>query len=361
VQIKLIGAKAALPMHPRCFEMFKKMSMERFGKVDIDGLWQLREVHATIHHNCHAFAHEEQHQGCRTNRFRHFPRTADLEIVSGLWWVSDQECESITLEADLHPRYYCEPGTEYLVAVPIRVPGLDDLVRSCLRSEDVSDVVFASPARATRQPSDAFEMLPAELCSIVLELVTPRDVAALRLVSPAFTQLPQMYFNHLVRSEMPWMWEINELSLPLRQMDWYRLWCALAKADGGPRSDERERAYIIRCWEATHKRAMAAAESEGWDRNNPGLNREASHWEGRIRWWDSLYTPFHKAADEEAEVQIGTDFSFRGLSRPMGTELRGLRNRRRIYADIEEILRRIEESRPPVDRGPWPLQSHRHA
>ena len=38
------GGYADLPMHPSCFEMFKRMSKARFGTVDIDGLWKLREV-----------------------------------------------------------------------------------------------------------------------------------------------------------------------------------------------------------------------------------------------------------------------------------------------------------------------------
>jgi hypothetical protein len=33
-----------LPMHPSCFEIFKRMSMRRFGKVDLDGLWFWRDV-----------------------------------------------------------------------------------------------------------------------------------------------------------------------------------------------------------------------------------------------------------------------------------------------------------------------------
>ena len=31
-------------MHPSCFEMFKRMSKARFGNVDIDGVWKVREV-----------------------------------------------------------------------------------------------------------------------------------------------------------------------------------------------------------------------------------------------------------------------------------------------------------------------------
>lgn len=31
-------------MHPKCFDMYKRMSLHRWDKVDIDGLWLLREV-----------------------------------------------------------------------------------------------------------------------------------------------------------------------------------------------------------------------------------------------------------------------------------------------------------------------------
>lgn len=33
-----------MPMHPKCFEVFKKASLRKFGKVDIDGLFLLRDV-----------------------------------------------------------------------------------------------------------------------------------------------------------------------------------------------------------------------------------------------------------------------------------------------------------------------------
>ena len=37
-----------MPFHPHCFQMFKKLSIQRFGKVDIDGLWLLRAVRMHI-------------------------------------------------------------------------------------------------------------------------------------------------------------------------------------------------------------------------------------------------------------------------------------------------------------------------
>ena len=49
------GGYADLPMHPSCFEIFKRMSKAHFGNVDVDGLWKVREVSlaynyvATVH------------------------------------------------------------------------------------------------------------------------------------------------------------------------------------------------------------------------------------------------------------------------------------------------------------------------
>lgn len=33
-----------MPMHPKCFEIFKLASLRKFGKVDIDGLFLLIDV-----------------------------------------------------------------------------------------------------------------------------------------------------------------------------------------------------------------------------------------------------------------------------------------------------------------------------
>lgn len=33
-----------MPMHPKCFEVFKQASLRKFGQVDIDGLFLLKDV-----------------------------------------------------------------------------------------------------------------------------------------------------------------------------------------------------------------------------------------------------------------------------------------------------------------------------
>ena len=79
--------------------MFKKMSLDRFGQVAIDGLrrmwFELAEHYI---------------------RFPGFPEPPDVRMVREQW-------------------HDCVPGTEYLVANPWQVHHLQDLIQSC-RIED---------------------------------------------------------------------------------------------------------------------------------------------------------------------------------------------------------------------------------
>ena len=167
---------------------------------------------------------------------------------------------------------------------------------------------------------------------MAMEHLSIQDVANLRLASSSFTQLPQSYFHHLVRSEMPWVWEIE--SLPPNQVDWYSLWCELTKADGGSCANEREREYVKKCKEQIYKAARKDLRERG----------------------ATYIQPYHKdfqdaleRANERAEVKLDSTYNFRGQAWPKKTEVRGLRNRRRIYGHVEEILRRV--SMLPTDRG----------
>ena len=38
------GEGGDMPFHPQCFELFKRVSDLRLGKVDLDGLWMWRQV-----------------------------------------------------------------------------------------------------------------------------------------------------------------------------------------------------------------------------------------------------------------------------------------------------------------------------
>ncbi|KAI7223503.1 hypothetical protein KC333_g455 [Hortaea werneckii] len=282
------GELCALPLHPRCFELYQRVSLRCFGRVDIDGLWRLREE-----------------KGDYVSRFEGMPRNPDVDLVSEKW-------------------YSARPGTEYLAADPVDVPGLSTLIQSCLVERgDVCESVFDASEHMTKsaEHSDPFSRLPSELQHILLEQLSRQDVANLRLVSPAFKQLPQSYFRHLVETEMPWLWDVSDL--PKHLVDFHRLWCRLHEADGGSQQDLHEREWL----EKTPKRKLSALRDElelptgfsaEWDKRAPKLEEEA-----------------------EAEIQLGYE---NGMWRRKPTKvLLGLRNRRRIWQDLNVIVRMISE------------------
>ena len=73
---------------------FKRMSTHRFGTIDIDGLWQLRNTHGD------------------------YPRFVDLEEREDVNLVGEQWYDHV-------------PGTEYLAANPVDVPALKELLENC--------------------------------------------------------------------------------------------------------------------------------------------------------------------------------------------------------------------------------------
>lgn len=130
-------------------------------------------------------------------------------------------------------------GTEYLAANPVNIPGLETLIENC--EDAASDVVFSQLPESSPSARDPFQLLSPELRIMLLDLLESKDVANLRLCSKVFSQLPRSYFRRLIRREMPWVWEIDDLQASRRSIDWYSLWNRLAVADGGDCSDEKAR------------------------------------------------------------------------------------------------------------------------
>jgi len=291
----------ALPMHPRCFELFQRVSLRCFGRVDIDGLWRLREE-----------------KGSYVNRFEGMPRNPDVELVSEEW-------------------YSARPGTEYLAADPIDVPGLSTLIQSCLVKEgDLCESVFdaCEHIKDSAEHSDPFSRLPPELQHILIKQISRQDVANLRLVSPAFEQLPQTYFCQLVETEMPWLWEVSDL--PKHRIDFYSLWCRLHEADGGSQQDLHERQWL----EQTPRKKLDALRDElESELDGKGMSAIPP-----LRTWFSA--ELDKRAPklrQEAEAEIQAGYENGMWQRKPANVLLGLRNRRRIWQDLEVIVRMISE------------------
>ena len=273
------------------------MSLECLGRVDIDGLRLLW-----------------YENGEYMNRFTDFPTSPEVKMVNDQF-------------------YKCVPGTEYLVAHPLRVPGLDELVESCtLNDGERSNVVFAATRSSDTAEDDLFASLSPELRLDIMLRLPREDVATLRLASLSFQQLPQKYFNHLVRSEMPWVWEIE--SLQGKHTDWHALWCRLSAADGGSGTDAAERNWLEKADYPLLPREDPIDGLTDVERMMYGL--------GRVSWRKRDLSQDEEEAALKAVAEIRPHM---GRMWPKSTELKGLRNRRRIYEDIVVILRWISYDR----------------
>jgi hypothetical protein len=276
-------------MHPYCFEIFKSLSLETFSKVEIDGLREL----------------------WRQRGMYDIPSSADRDLVNQQF-------------------YECVPGTEYLVANPLQIPRLEDLIKSCGVAENKNqDVVFQS-SNVEVATNDPFAALSPELKQILMLQLPYRAVANLRLASHSFCQLPQAYFRHLIITEMPWFWEIE--SLRPKQVNWHKLWCSLSAADGGSQADERERKWLDY---AKHPR------SGTWD----WLIGEMSEDE-RMRYDIQPRSCPGEAYPDSKDMErrlapLRKERLKTGRHWPKFTELKGLRNRRRIYGDVQDVLHEI--------------------
>lgn len=222
-------------------------------------------------------------------------------------------------------RYVYQRGTEYLAADPVHVPGLDGLIAKASERR-TSDIALPFPKSGSPTP-DTFSILPVEIRRLITEVLPRKDLANLRIASQSFTEISQSYFHHLIKKEMPWVWEINNFSPDqVKQTNWLNLWLALSNADGGSCDDEKKRA-----WARTQYQ--------------PVLNRARAKLIRNER--DARSDEKVKAAETKAKVDLQKVFN--GLVRCgvwkdcKKNELKGLRNRRRIWGQVERMVGVIGE------------------
>jgi hypothetical protein len=188
---------------------FKRMSVERFGTVDIDGLWNLRNTKGG----------DREHP-----QFRDFDERADVTLVG-----EQEKC-------------YAVVRTEYLASNPTEVPEVAEIIRSCTRATSDNLSSQKPPRTSTHDP---FHALSPELRMMLLEILEWQDIASLSMSSRIFSQLPQTFLKQLLRKEMPWVWELDDIGsegLVTGDVDWLALYDRLHTADGGTCSDEKARA-----------------------------------------------------------------------------------------------------------------------
>ncbi|KAJ4287752.1 hypothetical protein N0V90_012456 [Kalmusia sp. IMI 367209] len=162
----------SMPFHPSCFEVFKRASTLQYDTFDVDGLtsWWTNDA--------------KNHQ---FNQSHHAP-----DVKKG----TDQEWS--------HWK-----GSAYLAANPLFVPKLRDILHAASNTApEFSPRNGAFSVHGTTPAGqDLLACLPAELKFQVLDNLRSSDIAALRLSSRTFRQVPISYFQKLLNREMPWLWE----------------------------------------------------------------------------------------------------------------------------------------------------------
>lgn len=134
-----------------------------------------------------------------------------------------------------------EPGCEYLVANPIEVPDLPDILERLVDSnckkmtfgdakegDDSQTQGHRMSPTTSKSIQDPFSRLPAEVNSMVLDHLGSKDIAKLRLATPVFRQLPTILFRKLLLKEMPWLFEVKDLDVA--RINWHDCYCALKSA-----------------------------------------------------------------------------------------------------------------------------------
>ncbi|KAF5539537.1 hypothetical protein FNAPI_10791 [Fusarium napiforme] len=264
--------------HPTCFEIFKRASIYRYGFVHINALTSWGDERGEP-------------------KFQLPEHVAVKRARQRLW---------------LH-----HAGDEFLAANPCFVPGLQgifDSVQNTCSSDDISSDV-TSP-----NSTDIFSKLPQEIKLEILLQLDSWDIANLRLSSRTFRHLPQSLFYHLTLRELPWLYEAWT-SAPLsffvtttaaeqrrlgKPLDKVRFQLAGRRKWGG--GSEEEAADIAR---------LAALEVELAEKQRQSYRITP------VKMLDRGRTNWTRLRGE--------------LSRRWG-ELPGLRNRRRIWNNCQEIM-----------------------
>jgi len=124
-----------------------------------------------------------------------------------------------------------EPGCEYLAANPIRIPSLAELISTTEMDYSIWNISPFSPGciiagmtdqAGTPSSTDPFLRLPQELKDMVINELSSKELASLRLASRAFYEVQTFLFRRFVLEDLPWLWEANDI--PRNHTDWHQLY-----------------------------------------------------------------------------------------------------------------------------------------
>ncbi|EKV06411.1 hypothetical protein PDIG_77780 [Penicillium digitatum PHI26] len=281
----------AMPFHPWCFDIFCRQSKVQFQCVNASGLMAWRNA--------------EFDWGAVES----FPRAEEVKSSQEQWWSH-------------------QPGTEYLVANPLYIPGLPEILLKATKKEgkcdlhDSYDEIKSSQSATSRSipfhnsQVDLFSFLPAEIRLMIIDHLRANDITSLCIASRAFTELPNSVWYRLVRRELPWLWEAWDESECIHSPS---LWTSVTT---------KEIKSIIRA-----RNTYAKALCEDF------FTEQAAERVAEYRFPLSVIMPdqvkLHHENTDWCRVLVQIHLNW--------DKLKGLRNRQRIWMDVEEVVRRIRK------------------
>ncbi|OJJ03046.1 hypothetical protein ASPVEDRAFT_713104 [Aspergillus versicolor CBS 583.65] len=217
--------------------------------------------------------------------FHSFPRAGEVYAAQEQFWKH-------------------EPGAEYLVANPLYVPCLPSLLAAAKENNtDKSPEV----TKIREQGRANLESLPLDIRLLIVGLLDSADITSLRMASTVFTNLPNSIWYRLVRNEMPWLWEawdegeIEHTPSP---------WTVMTANEMKLLIEERKHYSKILAEEYTPVNGLL-----DFLLPNPSAGPDVKLSRTNANW-------------HQVYVQIKQNWD----------RLKGLRNRQRIWEDVEEVM-----------------------
>ncbi|KAJ9481777.1 hypothetical protein VN97_g11685 [Penicillium thymicola] len=272
----------AMPFHPWCFDIFSRQSKLHFGnKVNIAGLINWRNAECSLDAN-----HD-------------FPRHPDVARAQQQVWMHD-------------------PDAAYLVANPLHILGLTEFLLGAAQEKGDFDIELADEESDAvlfaNNPTDRLSALPPELRLHIVSFLDSGDIMSLRQASKAFMDLTNNVWYRIVRGQMPWLWETwEEDEIKHSPSPWTFM-----------TANEVKTVEELKC------RYTAVLSDEYEYATTPDKVID--------------YLLPRPAAVVDQGLLSKNDTNWYRVFRQIRTHwprVKGLRNRARIWTDVEEVIRRI--------------------
>jgi hypothetical protein len=299
-----------MPFHPTCFEVFRRVSCLKFGFVHVNGLAYWR---------------------------RFWPQKAARSVQDPVVYRGARQM------------WNHESGDEWLAANPLLIPRLPDILRQAVHEEGLPLDTRSSAFKTARSDAhlvtsheerpDLFCSLPQELKFQILEYLDPKDIATLRLSSRAFTELPISLWKRLLRKEMPWLWEVYDSTVP-------STWASIAFPDLNAEIERiKQTAEELRELQAHYQEILTKEMPEICDEyyaDNPWILENI---ENALP--EALQHSIVALVRDEYIYSLPQDrtnwYEVYSLITKHWGDLKGLKNRKRIWEACEDIVRQIQE------------------